>query len=199
MKGFTLIEVLTAMLIASFMLAGMSQFIGRGFSVSRAVLLQQRAVEDARIQLKRITRSLREARPGASGEYPLAQMLSQKIVYYADVDSDDVVERISYELVGTELVRGVTEPAGDPLQYNDGDEVQSVVTTGVRNGTEDVFKFFSGDYPADQSELTPVDMTEVKHVQFVLRIDVDTDVEPDEVVVESEVQLRNLKDNLGET
>lgn len=191
-------EILVVLLIFSLLSLALLRFIGSGFSVSRSVLLQQQAVEDARLQLKRISRSLREARPGAGGEYSLADMQPQRMIYFADVDGDSAVERVRYELSGTDLLRGVVEPEGDPPEYILANEEVTVVSRNIRNASEPVFVFYSGNFPADTTELTPVDVTEVKHIKFYLRIDVNPDVEPDEVVVQSEVQLRNLKDNLGD-
>lgn len=175
------------------------RFTATGFSVSRETRLQQQAVEDARIQLERISRAMREARPADTGAYALVDMQPQRIIFYSDVDADEVTERIRYELSGTDLVRGITEPSGTPLSYNVANEQVMAVARGIRNGVDPLFTYYSGDYPDDQTPLSPLDLTEVKYIQFRLLIDVNPDVPPEPIDLRSQVQLRNLKTNLGET
>ena len=199
-RGFTLVEMMVVVGISGILMVILVRFIGTGFPVSRIVFSQSQATENARLQLKRISKGMREVRQADTGAYPLVEMSPQKIVFYSDVDKDSTVELVRYELIGTELHRGLTEPSGDPLTYDpDNDEVSSVVASYVRNGADDIFAYYTGDYPADQTPLTPVDLTEVKYIEFSLSIDVDPDNDPDAVEIVSQVQLRNLKTNLGES
>ena len=92
----------------------------------------------------------------------------------------------------------MTEPSGNPLVYDTANEEVGVVASTVVNGTADIFTYYNGDYPKDQTPLTPVDLTEVKYIEFRLLIDADPAVDPPAIEVLSQVQLRNLKTNLGE-
>lgn len=197
--GLTFVELLVVVAISSVVLIVLMNFLASGFPVSRTVFAQARAAETARLQLKRITEALREARYADTGAYPLVEMEAARIVFYSDVDGDDVTERLRYELRGSSLERGVIKPNGEPLRYNEDDEQMSVVAHGVRNGEEPVFSYYSGDYPADPTPLSPVDLTDVKYIQFRLVIDNDPANDPLPIEVVSQVQLRNLKTNLGET
>jgi hypothetical protein len=177
-----------------------SVFAGTVSPAETLARLQQQAVEDARLQLKRISKAIREARPSDTGAYPLVAMDPQRIIFYADVDADPDTEMIRYELQGNDLIRGVTKPVGSPPVYDpDNNEQATVVARSIRNGTEPIFTYYTGDYPADQTPLSPVDLTEVKYIQFYLVVDVNPEVEPGPLEVRSQVQLRNLKTNLGET
>ena len=198
-KGLTVVEMIVGIAIASILLVALLRFLVAGYPLTKISYLQQQSTETARLQLERMAKQLREARYSDTGAYPLVEMLPQRVVFYADVDGDATTERIRYELQGTDLVRGVTEPSGVPLAYDPGsDEVVATVAASVRNGGTDVFTYYTGDYPADQTPLTPVDLTEVKYIQFYLEIDHDPAIEPPPIEVRSQVQLRNLKDNLGQ-
>ena len=198
--GLTVLETIIVVGISMMMLTGLLRLLVIGYPLQKATYLQQRSTESARLQLKRISKSIREAKLADTGAYALVEMSPQRMIFYSDVDADATTERIRYELSGTDLVRGVTEPSGDPLVYDvANDEVAQVVTGNVRNGATDIFTYYSGDYPADQTPLTPVDLTEVKYVQFYLLIDADPAIDPPAIEVRSQVQLRNLKTNLGET
>lgn len=197
-RGLSLVELLVVMAISSIVLIALMNFLASGFPVSRVVFAQAMAAETARLQLQRISKALREARYADTGAYPLAEMEPARIVFYADVDGDDVTERLRYELRGSTLERGIIKPSGEPLRYDEEEEVASVVAAGVRNGAEPVFTYYSGDYPADTTPLLPADLADVKYIQFQLVIDADPANDPLPVEIISQVQLRNLKTNLGE-
>lgn len=197
-RGLTLVELLVVMAVGAIVLIALTSFIARGFPVSRAVLAQASAAETARLHLQRISKALREARYADTGAYPLVEMEPARVVFYSDVDGDDVTERLRYELRGSTLERGVIKPSGEPLRYDEDDEVTTVVAQGVRNGTEPVFIYYSGAYPAEETPLLPADLTEVKYIQFRLVIDTDPAHDPLPIDVVSQVHLRNLKTNLGE-
>lgn len=199
--GFTILEVILMTFVGSVMLAALLRFLTIGFPLSKVTYLQQRSTEDARLELKRISKAIRELRLSDAGGYPLVETSPNRLVFYAGVDADALTERLRYELVGTTLARGVLKPSGDPPMYTEANEQTVTVATGLRNDpvTQPLFTYFSGDYPADPTPLSPADLTDVKYIQFHLVIDVDTAVDPPPVDVVSQVQLRNLKTNLGET
>jgi type II secretory pathway pseudopilin PulG len=198
--GFTIVEVIIVVGISSLLITGLLRLLVIGYPLHKTTYLQQRSTESARLQLERISKSLREARYADTGAYPLVDMNPQRIIFYSDIDADATTERIRYELNGSALERGVTEPSGSPLVYDVvNDEAVTIVASNVRNGEADIFTYYDGNYPADQTPLTPVDLTEVKYIQFYLLIDADEAVDPPPIEVRSQVQLRNLKTNLGET
>lgn len=199
-RGFSVVEMLFVLAITSIIMVVLMRFTTAGWTISRETRLQQAAVEDARLQLERISKSMREAKVAETGAYALVTMEPQKIEYYSDVDADETTELIRYQLVGTALQRGVTEPSGNPLTYNQATHEQvSIVANSIRNGSDPIFTYYTGDYPEDQTALSPIDLTEVKYIQFRLLVDADPNVDPAAIDVISQVQLRNLKANLGET
>ncbi|MEX2054639.1 MAG: type II secretion system protein [Candidatus Andersenbacteria bacterium] len=198
-RGITLIEIMVVVAISSIILTSLLRFMAVGFPVSKATYLQARSTEDARLQLKRIGKALREVRPSDTGAYPLVDMSPQRLIFYANVDGDLATERVRYELNGTNLERGIINPTGNPLVYDVAQEQVIITSRAIRNSTEALFTYYGGNYPADTTPLTPVDLTEVKYIQFHLIIDIDPNVDPAAVDVVSQAQLRNLKTNLGET
>ena len=193
-------EMIVVIGISGVLMVSLTRFTATGWRFSREVRLQQQATEDARLQLERIARGMREARVADTGAYPLVVMNPQRIDFYSNVDADDAIELVRYELVGTTLERGVTKPSGDPLAYNQAaSEVRNVVARSIQNGTASLFTYYNGDYPADQTPLSPIDLTEVKYIQFHLIVDSNPAVEPEAIDIISQVQLRNLKANLGGT
>lgn len=198
-QGMTLIEIIVVVSIGLAMMVALTRFISIGYPLSKITYLQVRSTESARLQLKRMAKALRELRDSDTGAYPLVETSPQRIIFYSDVDADDTTERIRYELSGTDLIRGITKPSGNPLEYDTDNEEETVISRSIQNGSDPIFIYYSGDYPADTTELTPTDLTEVKYIQFRLLVDPDPGQDPGAAEIVSQVQLRNLKTNLGET
>ncbi len=196
--GMTFIEVIIAMAITSILLLAATRLITGSYTLSRSTFSQAGATETARTQLKRMVTSLRQIRTSDTGAYPLDTIASNKIVFYSNVDADPAIERVRYEVIGTNLVRGVTEPTGSPIVYQTSGEKVSTLSTGIQNGTTPVFIYYGGNYPVDQTPLLTANITQVTYIQIHLIIDMDTTKEPGPVDIISQVQMRNLKSNLDQ-
>ncbi|OGY31168.1 MAG: hypothetical protein A3C02_03980 [Candidatus Andersenbacteria bacterium RIFCSPHIGHO2_02_FULL_45_11] len=153
MRGFTLIEILVAISISSIILVALVRLMGISIPVYRSLFLQTLADDTARVQLKRIAHQLREARPSDTGAYPIVEATAQKLIFYADIDGDIATERVRYELVGTDLVRGVIEPSGNPIVYDVVGEVSSIVARSIYNGSTPLFTYYGSNYPTDPNPL----------------------------------------------
>jgi type II secretory pathway pseudopilin PulG len=198
-SGLTLLEVVVGIALSSLLLAALFRFLAVGFPLSRTISKQTQATESARVQLRRLTKALREARSSDQGAYAIASASDDRLIFFANVDGDDATERVRYELIGTELKRGVTKPTGNPLVYDTTTEVVTTVVRSVQNTTEPLFTYYTGTYPTDTTPLNPIDVTQIKYIEFILVIDDDPAADPAALTVTSQVQLRNLKDNLDQT
>lgn len=196
--GFTVIEIIIVAALGLLLMTALLRFLVAGYPLSKISFLTANSNETARVWLRRISREIRQARDSENGDYAIVEMLPQRLVFFADVNGDGVAERVRYELDGTNLARAILEPTGSPFVYDESNEEEHVVTSSIRNGSTDVFTYYNGDYPNDTTPLTPVDVTEVKYIDFYLLIDADPSVDPSATEVRSQVQIRNLKINLGE-
>jgi type II secretory pathway pseudopilin PulG len=196
-KGFTIIEVIVVTFITSMAIIVLVRFVGVGFPLSKVSLIQASSTETARLQLHRLATALRELRYSDDGAYPIEEASPQRLIFYANIDTDIAVERVRYELVGTNVVRGVTKPSGTPLAYNPAQEVTTTVARYIRNGAIALFTYYTGNYPTDTTVLTNSDVLKITYIDFNLLLDVDPAVAPPAIPIHSQVQLRNLKTNLG--
>lgn len=196
--GFTLIEVIIVSFIATMVITALLRFLSIGHPLAKTTYLQSQSSETARVQLKRLASALREVRTSDTGAFALVETSPQRIIFYADVDGDPAIERVRYELVGTDLHRGITDPSGTPVTYDLNQEKSTIVTRFIRNGTDPVFLYYDGDYPANPSPLPGTAINSIKYIQFRLVIDADPSADPAAIEIISQVQLRNLKTNLAE-
>lgn len=194
MKGFTLIELVVAVAISSILLIALIRFMGTAIPAYRSLFLQTLADETARVQLVRISHALRAARYGDTGAFPIVEATPSRIIFYANTDSDTATERVRYELVGTDLIRGITKPSGNPLVYNTAQETTVTVARSIQNGATPVFSYYGNGYPGTTTPAA--DISDITYVSFSLIIDADTAQNPPAATVQSQVQLRNLKTNL---
>lgn len=133
--GLSTLEVLIVAFLSTLLLSSLLRFLVVGHPISRVTYLQLQSTETARLQLQRMARSLREARQADNGAYALDTIQPNRLIFYANIDNQPDVERVRYELIGTNLVRGVTKPTGTPYVYNTAQEQVSTVASTIRNGT----------------------------------------------------------------
>jgi type II secretory pathway pseudopilin PulG len=190
-RGMTFIEMLVWI---SVFLAAMWAIVGSILGFYRAntyTLEQAQAVSEARRSIESVVKTIREANYSSEGAYPIISMATSSISFYADIDSDLLVERVRYFVQGNELKRGVIDPSGDPPVYT-APETITTVAYFIRNTTQgvDTFQF----YNAAGAEI--INMSQISSLRFV-RIDTVVNVSPDklpnELMLRSSATLRNLR------
>lgn len=196
-QGLMIIELVVGLVISGFIIVALMRFMTTGFSTARNVSLQTQAVETVRLQLKRMVLALRQSKPSDTGSYAINEASAQKLVFYTDVNGDNVTERIRYQLVGTNLERGIILPTGNPLQYVLANETTTIISRAIQNGVDPVFTYYPAEYPTNPAPLpSPVDLSEVTYVEVSLRVDADANNNPPPIDFRTQVHIRNLKTNL---
>ncbi len=198
--GLTLVEVLVATGIFLFIMVAMWLFVKQSYKVQSFTFGQSMAISEARRGVEILVKEAREALPGDTGAYMIEKADDNEFIFYADYDRDSAVEKVRYFLSGSNFCKGVTEPSGDPLEYLPENEVVTIISRYVRNQeNEPVFIYYDGSYAgssSDTSLTTPADVLALRLVHINLRINVEPAKAPTDYYLESDVQIRNLKDNL---
>jgi len=198
-KGVTLLETLIAVGVFAFASVVVFAFVTDGFKIQSFALDQSTAMSEARRGVETMVREIRESQVADNGAYTIVTANPQEFSFYSDIDKDSSVERIRYFLEGTDFKRGVIEPRDNPVSYLQQDEVVTVITRFVRNGSAPIFTYYNGDWPGDtvNNPLSdPVDLSEVRFLHVSMTINVRPNVAPTDFNLETDVQMRNLKDNL---
>lgn len=175
-------------------------FVKQSYRVQSFTFGQTTAISEAQRGVETLVKEAREALPGDTGAYALESALDNEFVFYADYDSDLAVEKVRYFLDGSNFNKGVIEATGNPLQYLAENEVVTTISKYVRNETsEPIFIYYAGSYSGKESDVplaTPANVLELKLVHVHLKINVFPEQAPQDFHLESDVQIRNLKDNL---
>ncbi len=153
--GYSLIELMVVISISSIIIVSLVRLMATAIPVYRSTVAQTMSNETARVQLKRISDEIRNSRPSDTGAFPIVEASPNRIVFYANIDSDAATERVRYELTGTDLVRGVVKPTGSPLAYDVATEAVVTVARSIRNGSTSLFTYYGKDYPADSRPIIP--------------------------------------------
>jgi len=192
-QGMTLMEIVIAMGIFIFASIMIWNYIKNSYQIQNFSFEQSTAITEARRGIETLVKEIRETLPGDTGAYPVESADEQEIIFYADFDRDDAIEKVHYWLDGSEFKKGTTEASDNPLSYDPLDEKTEVISRFVRNSSTPVFTYYDGDY----TELsTPAESDEIRLIHIYLKINVFENRAPLDFDLESDVSLRNLKDNL---
>ncbi|OGI22205.1 MAG: hypothetical protein A2808_02345 [Candidatus Moranbacteria bacterium RIFCSPHIGHO2_01_FULL_55_24] len=199
LKGMTLIEMLVAIAVMLIAMEGFTFLFVRTWDTNKFILEEGIASAAASRATNQIVIQLRGIQQADNGDYPLESGDDFELTAYADVDDDGVIERAHYYLdqVNDQLKVGVTNPsAGTPVTYPAGDETTTVMTNYVVNEADDpVFYYYNDNYPGDTANnplSTPVAVGSVRLIRIHLYVNINPVHAPDNVNIESFVDLRNL-------
>jgi Tfp pilus assembly protein PilW len=194
-KGFSLIEVIVLITVFTFAMGAVVTSVLYFYRSNQHTIEQAFAVDSARRGIEFMVRDIREAAYSDAGDYPVISISEDEFSFFSDIDRDNSIERVRYFIDGVNLRKGVTNATGDPLVYDDVNEVLSIVSDNVRNVAQGISTFVYFD---DQGVVI-TDFNNITDVAFV-RVNVVVNINPDrlpnEFTLRSSATLRNLKTNL---
>lgn len=196
-KGFTLIEVLIAMSILAGIVFIVSIFGLDIFNfqifLGDVFTMQQ----EINLTLTGMGIEIRAMGPSANGSYPVESASSESLIFYSDIDGDNVFERIRYFVSGSALKRGTTEPTGNPAIYNLANEISTDVVANIilpPSASQPLFIYYDQNYTGSQPPLSsPIDVNKIR----LIRATVTTDKTPQDQIgrtdYSSTMLIRNLR------
>jgi prepilin-type N-terminal cleavage/methylation domain-containing protein len=196
-KGFSLAEIIIVTAVAAAIFMAVFNFGDSIFSFNSNAQKSLSAQSDGRRILKNITKELRSASPSSVGSYPIMAAGTSSLTFFVNLDSDAYKEQVRYFLQGSELKKGTIKPSGSPLVYNPADEQVVTLIRDVYNGASPIFEYFDSSYTGTSTPLSlPVQITRIRLVRITVKIEKDINKSLGPIIIESQVFLRNLKDNL---
>jgi prepilin-type N-terminal cleavage/methylation domain-containing protein len=187
-KGFTLIELLISISIMILVMAMGYEFIRQGYKAITFNSEQEDAVAVGRRAMNIITKEIRGANTSQQGDYPLAQIESQDVIFYSDVDNDNAMEKIRYFRDNSILVKVITEP-GPSNDYMT-TPATTTLSLYLNNQEEPIFEYF------DSNNVETSVINDIRLIRITLRINVTPWRAPNDYYLETDVSFRNLKSNL---
>jgi hypothetical protein len=199
LKAMTLLELLIAISVALIAMEGFTYLFIKTWDTNKFVLEEGMASAAASRATNKIVIQLRAVQQADNGDYPIESADDFDLVFYCDVDDDGVVERVHYYLdqVNDQLNMGVSNPiAGNPVTYPNSDDEVTVVTSYVVNESDNpIFYYYNDNYPGDTVNnplSTPTNVGNIQMIRVHLYVNINPVHAPDNINIESFVDLRNL-------
>lgn len=198
-KGMTLIEMLLAILIFTLSIAGFSLLFVRSWKINSYTLEMGESSMAVSQGVTKIVNYIRGARQSDNGAYPIKSADGNDLVIYADYDKDTVTERLHFYKNGQDILMGVTDPtSGMPKTYPSGDEQTVALASHIVNDSDTpIFYYYNQNYPGDTANnpmSVPAAVFDVRLLKIYLKINVVPNRAPDNIEMQSFVELRNLND-----
>lgn len=197
LAGFTLAEMLVSIAIFSVVILVVTRFQRDILFLSSVAKSSISSAQDTRQIVRTMAKEMRAAAPANNGAYPLTNIGTSTVTFYADMDGDGLREQIRYFVASNVLKRGVIIPSGSPYTYT-GTESLSILVNDIRNtSASPIFEYYDTNYDGTGPPMSsPIDISKVRLVKITLLVDADPNRSPVQKSYTSQVAIRNLKDNL---
>lgn len=195
--GFSVLEFLFAIVIATIIGFVITLFAKDVISLNTSSQSSMTAQLEGRKILSVMVAELRSIIPSALGSYPIESAATSSVAFFADVDFDDVADKIRYFLdpATMSIKRGVILATGSPPAYTASETFVTLITNVISTSTP-IFDYYSGDYDGTSGPLTvPIDITAVRLIKVTAPVIKDPHGSQITILT-SQAALRNLKDNI---
>jgi len=196
--GFTLIEIVVVTAIIGLISVGVGELAFWGIKLWNISQDQTKAQDQARAAVENIVGEIREMQISDNGSYPIATADANNLIFYSNVDSDAKRERVEYSLQNGVLYRWATKSNSSqpPIYPAKSENEKTTVASNIVN-TDYIFEYYDDSFNGQTAPLPiPPSLNEVRLIHIRLLIDYDPGRTPTPLQLETNVTLRNLKDNL---
>jgi type II secretory pathway pseudopilin PulG len=194
-RGLSLVEAIVVIAMFSVLMFAITSAVTTFYRSNSYTVEQAYEVNNARRGLELLIRDMREMTFADNGTFPLVTMDDNDITFYSDVDRDDSVELVSYQLSSTTLYKYVYNATGSPPTYSTTTPDETyIVSEYVRNidqGTS-TFRYFDESVSPATATTT---ITDVRYIEANIIVNIDPNRNPGEFTLRSSTALRNLKSN----
>ncbi len=194
-KGFTLTEAVMTVAIFTLVLFAVFQSIITFYRYNAYSMAQSYQVNQARRGIDLLVRDVREMTFADDGTFPLARMEEHLIGFYSDIDRDDSVEYVEYELSTTTLEKRIYGATGTPPVYSATPEETHIISEFVQNIPQSTSTFFYYDTSGNLATATTT-VTDIVYVAVQIIVNIDPVRDPGEFMLKSSAALRNLRESL---
>lgn len=191
----TLVEMLVTIALMTILVTMIFSAVYYFYSYNAYALAQTTEVDNARRSLTRLTRDLREMTYAEDGSFPIVIKNDHLLGFYSDIDYDNSVEYVEYELSSTTFYKRMYNATGSPPTYNPTPDEEIIISEYVQNNLEatSTFSYFdSGGNQLFASDL----LTDVRYIRVQIIVNVNPIQAPGEFLLRTSIAPRNLKDNL---
>lgn len=196
----TLVELLVSIAVMLIVMNGFTYFLVKSWDNNKSIIETGLASTTASRAVNRVVIQLRAIKQADNGDYPIELADKFDLTIYTDIDDDGVTERVHYflDLATDQFKMGVTDPntGSVPVTYPSGDTTVTTMAKYITNeSTDPVFSYYNDDYPGDTTNnplATPASLGSIQLIKVKMRVNIDPVHAPENINIESFVDLRNL-------
>ena len=196
-KGMTLIEMIIVTSMFSILMIALGHTTSNLYKANAYNIAQSGEVFNARRGVQSLSRDMREMTFADDGTFPLARMEEHIIGFYSDIDRDNSVEYVEYELSTTTIfIKRIYNATGTPVVYDTSvaDETYTL-SEYVQNIVDGNRTFFYYDTNGEISTATS-SVTDIRYVSAELSVNVDPLRSSGQFKLRASAALRNVIDNI---
>jgi Tfp pilus assembly protein PilV len=198
-SGMTIVELMVAISIMLIGMAGFTLLFIRTWNSNSYTLEMGQSSMAVSQGVNKMSDYIRGAGQSDNGSYPIVSAQNFDLVLYGDYDKDGTTERLHFYKNNQDILMGVTEPAAAmPRTYPAGDqETITIASRIVNTASEPIFYYYNKDYPGDAAHnpmSTPASVSSIRLVKIHLKININPNRAPDNIEMQTFVEMRNLND-----
>jgi prepilin-type N-terminal cleavage/methylation domain-containing protein len=199
--GFTLTELLMAIVLSAIFAAGLYSFFFTGLTTARSHESQALAQSTGRTAIDRLTGDLRQSVAPDSTSATLISLSPTAVEMYVDPSrtpsaSAPKPQKVRYAIVGNQLIREYAAPIGSTPPYSYGAYgADEVLVDGMTQGTTPAFTAYSAQRVAFPGTPTAAQLLATSQVNVDLLIGQKTGNTPTTLELTADVVLRNAGAN----
>ncbi len=196
-KGMTLVEMIIVTAIFSMLMIALGTTTANLYKANAYNIAQSYEVSHARRGVQTLSRDMREMTFADDGTFPLARMEDHIIGFYSDIDKDNSVEYVEYELsTSTVFIKRVYNATETPVTY-DKSAPQETYTLSeyVQNIVDGNPTFFYYDTYGNLATATTT-VTDIRYISAELVVNIDPIRSPGQFQLRASAALRNIIDNI---
>jgi len=196
-RGFSLIEIIIVVAIATSIVVVVSNFSGNISLLNNLVSQQLQSKSNIDQTLQIITSDIRSAGPSANGAYAINSATTSSLIFYADNNKSGTIKRMRYFLASSSIYRGVIEPTGTPATYSTSSETITDMIDNVIVPTSTLFfRYYDDSYTGTQAAMTSTaDVSGIRLVKISFFSDIKPKQSPGAQYFSQFIDIRNLRSN----
>ncbi len=188
-KAFSLIEIIVSLGIFSLLISSIASLYLSGFKYSDLIISQVDLQQQGQKSLQTMVKEIRTAIYSNQGAFPLVFANPTELVFYSNIDNDELIEQVKYFLEDQHLKKTVIKP-NENFEYLEANaQTQDLIAENILN--TDIFSYFNQNLEDLGGE---PDISLIKLIGIKLILETDPDHYPEPLVLRTKVNLRNLKD-----
>jgi len=196
-QGMTFVEMIIVTFLFSLLMVALGNSVANLYKTNAYTIGQSYQIFNARKGIQTMIQDIREMTFADDGTFPLARMEPHLIGFYSDIDRDQSVEYVEYELATSTVLtkRVYNAGTGTPLYDTSTPDETYILSEYVQNIIQGTSTFMY--YDTNGALATPTSsVTDIRFVRVKSIVNIDPARNPGEFMLRSSAALRNVIDNI---